>query len=111
MEIADSAGLVSWLCYLLCDHKQDILPHLSLRLSISKVGTVLLALLLVPTIARVLAVPCHAKSLQLCPILCDPMDRSPPGFSVRGIVQARILEWVAISDPGIEPRSPAAPTL
>ena len=86
------------------------MPHLSLRLSISKEGIVLLALLLVPTIARVLAVPCHAKSLQLCPILCDPMDCSPPGFSVCGIVQARILEWVAISDPGIEPRSSAAPT-
>ena len=33
---------------------------------------------------------------QLCPTLCDPMDCSPPGFSVRGILQARILEWVAI---------------
>ena len=39
----------------------------------------------------------HAKSLQLCPTLCDPMDSSPPGSSVRGILQARILEWVAIS--------------
>ena len=38
----------------------------------------------------------HAKSLQLCPILCNPMDCSPPGSSVRGILQARILEWVAI---------------
>ena len=33
---------------------------------------------------------------QLCPILCDPMDCSPPGSSVHGILQARILEWVAI---------------
>ena len=39
----------------------------------------------------------HAKSLQLCPTLCDPMDCSPQGSSVHGIVQARILEWVAIS--------------
>ena len=38
----------------------------------------------------------HAKLLQLCPILCDPMDCSPPGSSVRGILQARILEWVAM---------------
>ena len=38
-----------------------------------------------------------AKQLQSCPILCDPMDCSPPGFSVHGILQARILEWVAIS--------------
>ena len=36
------------------------------------------------------------KLLQLCPTLCDPMDCSPPGFSVHGIIQARILEWVAI---------------
>ena len=38
-----------------------------------------------------------ARSLQLCLNLCDPMDRSPPGSSVHGILQARILEWVAIS--------------
>ena len=36
-----------------------------------------------------------AKSLQPCPTLCDPMDCSLPGFSVHGILQARILEWVA----------------
>ena len=33
---------------------------------------------------------------QLCPTLCDPMNCSPPGFSVHGILQAKILEWVAI---------------
>ena len=38
-----------------------------------------------------------AKSLQLCPTLCDPTDDSPPGSPVPGILQARILEWVAIS--------------
>ena len=38
----------------------------------------------------------HAKSLQLCPTLCDAMDCSPPGSSVHGILQARILEWVAV---------------
>ena len=37
-----------------------------------------------------------AKSLQSCPTLCDPIDGSPPGSSVHGILQARILEWVAI---------------
>ena len=42
-----------------------------------------------------------AKSLQSCLILCDPMDCTPPGSSVHGILQARILEWVAISNPGI----------
>ena len=41
--------------------------------------------------------PCmHAKSLQSCPTLCNPMDRSPSGSSVPGIFQARILEWVAV---------------
>ena len=38
----------------------------------------------------------HTQSLQLCPILCDPMDYSLSGFSVHGIPQARILEWVAM---------------
>ena len=38
-----------------------------------------------------------AKLLQSCPILCDPVDSSPPGFPVPGILQARTLEWVAIS--------------
>ena len=38
-----------------------------------------------------------AKSLQSCPTLCDPVDRSPPGSPVPGILQARTLEWVAIS--------------
>ena len=40
---------------------------------------------------------CYAKSLQSCPTLCDPIDGSPPGSLVPGILQARILEWVAIS--------------
>ena len=65
-----------------------------------------------------------AKSFQSCPTLSDPTDASPPGSSIHGIFQARVLEWgavpgkastkkVAISfsrdlpDPGIEPRSPA----
>ena len=38
-----------------------------------------------------------AKSLQSCPTLCDPIDGSPPGSPVPGILHARILEWVAIS--------------
>ena len=38
-----------------------------------------------------------AKSLQSFPILCDPIDGSPPGFPIPGILQARTLEWVAIS--------------
>ena len=38
-----------------------------------------------------------AKSLQLCLTLCNPIDSSPPGSAVPGILQARTLEWVAIS--------------
>ena len=39
----------------------------------------------------------YVQSLQLCPTLCDFMDSSLPGSSVHGILQARILEWVAIA--------------
>ena len=39
----------------------------------------------------------NAKSLQSCPTLCDPIDGSPPGSPIPGILQARTLEWVAIS--------------
>ena len=42
-------------------------------------------------------IPGTAKSLQSCPTLCDPIDGSPPGSSVPGILQARTLEWVATS--------------
>ena len=42
----------------------------------------------------------HAKSLQLCPTVCDPMDCSLPGSSVHGILQARILEWLPFFSPG-----------
>ena len=38
----------------------------------------------------------HAKSLRLCPALCDHMDCSPPGSSVHGVLQVKILEWVAV---------------
>ena len=38
-----------------------------------------------------------AESLQSCPTLCDPLDGSPPGSTVPGTLQARTLEWVAIS--------------
>ena len=59
----------------------------------------------------------HAKSPQSCLTLRDTMDCSPPGFSVHGILQASILEWVAmpssgdLPDPGIEPASLWSPAL
>ena len=48
-------------------------------------------------VSRYVRVCTRAKSLQLCQTLCDPVDCSPLGFSVHGILQARILEWVAVS--------------
>ena len=47
--------------------------------------------------ARILSAAAAAKSLQSCPTLCNPIDGSPPGSTVPGILQARTLEWVAIS--------------
>ena len=44
----------------------------------------------------------HAKLLQSCPTLCDPMDSSPPGSSDHRILQARVLEWGAIAFSGTE---------
>ena len=63
------------------------------------------------TVARLMALPdkpspettvlwaaaAAAKSLQSCPTLCNPIDGSPPGSPIPGILQARTLEWVAIS--------------
>ena len=49
------------------------------------------------TSTKLTAAAAAAKSLQSCPTLCDPIDGSPPGSSVPGILQARTLEWVSIS--------------
>ena len=46
--------------------------------------------------AAAAAAAAAAKLLQLCPTLCDPIDSSPPGFPIPGIIQARTLEWIAI---------------
>ena len=47
--------------------------------------------------AALISTEVKSEVAQSCPTLCDPMDCSLPGFSVHGIFQARILEWVAIS--------------
>ena len=52
---------------------------------------------LVLSVCLSLTVTATAKSLQLCPTLCDPIDSSPPGSPIPGILQARTLQWVAIS--------------
>ena len=59
----------------------------------------------------------YAKSLQSCPTLCDPMDHSLSGSSVHGILQARIVEWVAMPssrgspNSGVKPVSLMSPVL
>ena len=50
-----------------------------------------------PFLLLLSAAAAAAKLLQSCPTLCDPMDCSLPGSAVRGIFQARVLEWVAIA--------------
>ena len=52
---------------------------------------------IISIIKCIAAAAAAAKSLQLYPTLCDPIDGSPPGSSVHGIFQARVLEWVAIA--------------
>ena len=60
---------------------------------------------------------CVCVCAQLCLILCDPMDCSPPSSSVHGILQAKILGWILcpssgdLPDPGIEPGSLMSPAL
>ena len=62
-----------------------LFPSISLNCSLRKTSLFLLTIL------------CYAKSLQSCPTLCDPIDGSPPDSPVPGILQARTLEWAAIS--------------
>ena len=54
---------------------------------------------------------CVLKLLQSCSILCNPMDGSLPGSSVHRILQARVLEWVAMPSSRVSPSSPVAHTL
>ena len=71
--------------------------------------------LLLPALHLLVLRVCCCFVAKACPALGDPMDWGLPGFSVHGIFQARILEWVAISfsrgssNPGIEPVSLASP--
>ena len=69
-------------------------PHIASRVSILYLC---IYSLVIPHIYSKPAAVAAAKSLQPCPTLCDPTDGSPPGSPVPGILQARTLEWVAIS--------------
>ena len=70
----------------------DFKPFFLKRLTFFSLNTIKLY-----SAAAAAAAAAAAKSLQSCVILCDPIDSSPPGFPVPGILQARTLEWVAIS--------------
>ena len=63
----------------------------------NKLRTGSIASLTIPSSDLNLFTTATAKSLQLCPTLCDPIDCSLPGSSVHGIFQARVLEWGAIA--------------
>ena len=78
--------------------RKSLLQHHSLKVSILQYLAFFIVQLSHPymTTGKIKALTA-AKLLQLCPTLCDPIDGSPPGSSVPEILQARILEWVAIS--------------
>ena len=85
--LGDSEGQGSLACYSPWCHKesdmtQQLNNHRQIRSKIMR---------------RIYHAAAAAKSLQLCPTLCDPIDGSPPGSPIPGILQARTLEWVAIS--------------
>ena len=73
--------------------------HILLTPQFKSINSSVLSFLYNPTLTsiHVVAAVAAAKSLQSCPTLCYPMDSSPPGYSVHRSLQARILEWVAIS--------------
>ena len=93
ISISTEAGVQSWLdrrdfCVRMNGQKPGLLCLLSSPFCWYREGE---------TIHRGLAAAAAAKSLQLCPTLCDPIDGRPPGSPVPGILQVRILEWAAIS--------------
>ena len=79
IQVSQEAGQVVWYSHLFQNFPQFIMIH-----TVKGFGIVISLL-------------AAAKSLQSCPTLCDPIDGSPPGSPVPGILQARTLEWVAIS--------------
>ena len=68
-----------------------------MRALIAEVPASQIPTLVCSEIVKLKAAAAAAKSLQLCPTLCGPIDGSPPGTPVPEILQARTLEWVAIS--------------
>ena len=77
---------------------QELRQWKQIVLSVAVLSTVMHLLKKKPvSLKNILHAAAAAKSLQSCPTLCGPIDGSPPGFPVPGILQAGTLEWVAIS--------------
>ena len=78
---------------------KSLLQHHSSKASILRYSAFFIVQLSHPymTTRKTIALTAAAKSRQSCPTLCNPIDGSPPGSPVPGILQARTLEWVAIS--------------
>ena len=74
-----------------------LLTELQAKVGLSGKRFVMTVFLTYSRISMSMNAAAAAKSLQLCPTLCDPIDGSPPGCPIPGILQARTLEWVAIS--------------
>ena len=95
IQISHEARKVVWYSHLFQNFPQFVVIH-------TVKGKTLFVIIIMPACMS-------AKSFQLCTILYDPKDCSPPGSSVHGILKGRLLEWVAMpsskgsSDPGIEP--------
>ena len=86
----------------LCDHTDCSTPGFSVHHQLPELLKLTTIKSVMPSNHLILCRPLlllyyAAKLLQLCPTLCDPIDSSPPGSRVPGILQARTLEWVAIS--------------
>ena len=73
-----------------------LIKEAELKLGNSTSKFQIIPLYIVSTYKKEMDAAAAVKSLQSCPTLCNPIDGSPPGSSVPGILQARILEWVAI---------------
>ena len=90
-------GLISfrmdWLDLLAVKGSQESSPTPQFK----SINSSALSFLYSPTLTSIHAAAAAAKSLLSCPTLCDPTEGSPPGSPIPGILQARTLEWVAIS--------------
>ena len=89
-------GVSVCVCVCVCEMRDNFLFH-DCSFFIFNCCCLLLLLLLLLLFCYCFSAAAAAKSFQSCPTLCDPIDGSPPGTPVPGILQARTLEWVAIS--------------